>query len=367
MTMLFKPFSLAGTILKNRVVMAPMTRARALSTIPDELTVRYYQQRSTAGLIISEGVPVSEQGRGYLFNPGMYTQEQAEGWKKVTSAVHAEGGIIFAQLWHVGRLSHTTLQPSGGAPVSSSDKVAANSMAYAYDASGNPSSIQATRPRPLSVSAIEGIKDDFVRAARRAIDAGFDGIEVHGANGYLFEQFINSNVNHRTDQYGGSIENRIRLLMETVDAVADEIGRERVGVRISPFGRLYDMAAFEDESETWVQVARNFQHRQIAYVHLSDQLTIGAERMPEGFGKAFRESYQGPLIAAGGFDRESAEAALQSGELDLIAFGRPFISNPDLVARMENGWPLATPDRSTFYGNSGERGYVDYPFYSSQS
>ena len=294
----------------------------------------------------------------------MYTQEQVEGWKRVNAAVHQEQGCIFAQLWHVGRVSHTSLQPNGEAPVSSSAKLAANSNAYAYDENHQPGPVQASKPRALSVTEIADIKADFVRAAARAMEAGFDGIEIHGANGYLFEQFINPTVNDRTDEYGGSIENRIRLLLETIDAVASEIGRDKVGVRISPFGRLFDMAPFEDEAETWVTVAAELQKRNIAYVHLSDQLTIGAERMPEGFAKNFRESYRGTLMAAGGFDRDSAEAALEAGELDLIAFGRPFIANPDLVERMKNGWPLAVPDRETFYGNSGEKGYVDYPFYN---
>ncbi len=364
MSMLFTPYNLSGLTLKNRVVMAPMTRARAETTVPDDLTVLYYQQRAGAGLIITEGVPVSIQGRGYLFNPGLYTQEQVEGWKRVNAAVHQEQGCIFAQLWHVGRVSHTSLQPNGEAPVSSSAKLAANSNAYAYDENHQPGPVQASKPRALSVTEIADIKADFVRAAARAMEAGFDGIEIHGANGYLFEQFINPTVNDRTDEYGGSIENRIRLLLETIDAVASEIGRDKVGVRISPFGRLFDMAPFEDEAETWVTVAAELQKRNIAYVHLSDQLTIGAERMPEGFAKNFRESYRGTLMAAGGFDRDSAEAALEAGELDLIAFGRPFIANPDLVERMKNGWPLAVPDRETFYGNSGEKGYVDYPFYN---
>ena len=364
MSILFSPYILSGMELNNRVVMAPMTRARALNDIPDELTVLYYRQRASAGLIISEGVPVSIQGRGYLFNPGLYNQEQVEGWKHVTRAVHEDGGKIFAQLWHVGRVSHTTLQPDGGAPVSSSNKVAANSMTYAYDEHGQPGPIQASQPRALSTEEVGAIKNDFVQAARRAVEAGFDGVEIHGANGYLFEQFINPCVNDRTDRYGGSIENRIRLLLETIDAVADAIGRGKVGVRISPFGRLFDMAPFDDEAQTWVAVAHAIHQRDIAYVHLSDQLTIGAERMPEGFAQTFRESYQGTLIAAGGFDRESAQAALESGALDLVAFGRPFIANPDLVERMKNNWPIATPDRATFYGNSGEKGYVDYPFHS---
>ena len=365
MSILFSPFTLCGLTLKNRVVMAPMTRARALNDIPDDLTVLYYRQRAGAGLIVSEGVPVSIQGRGYLFNPGLYNQEQVEGWKRVTRAVHEEGGKIFAQLWHVGRVSHTTLQPDGGAPVSSSHKLAANSLAYAYNEEHEPGQIQASAPRALSTEEIPGITNDFVQAARKAMEAGFDGVEIHGANGYLFEQFINPTVNDRTDHYGGSIQNRIRLLLETIDAVAQEVGRAKVGVRISPFGRLFDMAPFDDEAQTWVEVARGIQQRDIAYVHLSDQLTIGAEGMPDGFARSFRETFRGTLIAAGGFDRESAERALESGELDLIAFGRPFIANPDLVERMKNGWPLATPDRSTFYGNSGKKGCVDYPVYES--
>lgn len=231
MSILFSPFTLCGLTLKNRVVMAPMTRARALNDIPDDLTVLYYRQRAGAGLIVSEGVPVSIQGRGYLFNPGLYNQEQVEGWKRVTRAVHEEGGKIFAQLWHVGRVSHTTLQPDGGAPVSSSHKLAANSLAYAYNEEHEPGQIQASAPRALSTEEIPGITNDFVQAARKAMEAGFDGVEIHGANGYLFEQFINPTVNDRTDHYGGSIQNRIRLLLETIDAVAQEVGRAKVGVR----------------------------------------------------------------------------------------------------------------------------------------
>lgn len=280
MSILFTPYFLSGLTLKNRVVMAPMTRARAETTVPDDLTVLYYQQRAGAGLIITEGVPVSVQGRGYLFNPGLYTQEQVEGWKRVNAAVHQKQGCIFAQLWHVGRVSHTSLQPNGEAPVSSSAKLAANSNAYAYDENHQPGPIQASKPRALTVPEIADIKGDFVRAACRAMEAGFDGIEIHGDNGYLFEQFINPTVNDRTDEYGGSIQNRIRLLLETIDAVAAAIGREKVGVRISPFGRLFDMAPFEDEAETWVTVAAELQKRNIAYVHLSDQLTIAKSTAP---------------------------------------------------------------------------------------
>ena len=367
MNLLFEPFDLAGLKLANRVVMAPMTRARALNDSPDDLTVLYYRQRAGAGLIISEGVPISLEGRGYLFNPGLYKPEHAIGWRNVTDAVHAEGGRIFAQLWHVGRVSHVSLQPDGRPPVSSTEKPARNSNAYAYDEQGRPATVPSSVPRALTTDEVGRIVQDFVKAARMAMDAGFDGVEIHGANGYLFEQFINGALNDRGDHYGGSIENRLRFLLETVDAVASAIGKEKVGVRISPFGRLYDMAPYPDEDSTWVVLASELHKRHIAYIHLSDQFTIGAEKMPAGFAKSFRDNYPGTMIAAGGFSRETGETSLQSGELDLIAFGRPFISNPDLVERMRNGWPLVEADRATWYGDLGARGYTDYPRYDPAS
>jgi N-ethylmaleimide reductase len=362
-SLLFDPFTLAGLPLTNRIVMAPMTRARAPETVPDDLTVLYYRQRASAGLIISEGSPVSREGCGYLFNPGLYTEEQAKGWRRVTDAVHEEGGHIFAQLWHVGRMSHTTLQPEGRPPVSSVAVQARNSAAFAYDDQGRPALVPATTPRALESFEVARITGDFVKAAKMAVASGFDGVEIHGANGYLFEQFINATLNTRTDHYGGSIENRLRFLLETADAVAEEVGADRVGVRISPFGRLFDMTPYPDEDSTWIVLAAELHHRGLAYVHLSDQFTIGAEKMPVNFARDFRQSYQGALIAAGGFTRESGEAALRSGELDLIAFGRPFVANPDLVERMKNGWPLAVADRTTWYGSIGERGYTDFPRY----
>lgn len=365
MSMLFEPYDLAGTLLSNRVVMAPMTRARAVNDVPDEHTVLYYSQRATAGLIISEGVPVSREGCGYLFNPGLYTDEQTEGWRHVTTAVHAKGGKIFAQLWHVGRVSHVSIQPNGAAPVSSVARLAARSNAYGWIAPDEAGPIQASPPRALDEQEIRRITADFVQAARRAVAAGFDGVELHGANGYLFEQFLNGALNTRTDSYGGSIENRLRFMRETLDAIADEIGNSRVAVRLSPFGRLFDMQPYEDESDTWLRVAEVLTEMRLAYVHLSDQLTIGAESIPDGFAARFRETYQGTLMAAGGFARVTAEAALARGELDLVAFGRPFISNPDLVERMKHDWPIADADRATLYGVNGTvtKGYTDYPAY----
>ncbi len=369
MSLLLSPFDMAGTPLTNRVVMAPMTRARALDDIPDDHTVLYYSQRASAGLIISEGIPISREGCGYLFNPGLYSDEQALAWRRVTDAVHAKGGRIFAQLWHVGRMSHVSIQPGQAAPVSSVAVVAERSNAYAWVEPGKAGPVQASTPRALSIDEIQRISGDFVSAARRAMDAGFDGIELHGANGYLFEQFINGALNTRDDHYGGSIANRQRFLLDTLDALAAAIGAEKVAVRISPFGRLFDMQPYGDEAETWISLAAALSARNLAYVHLSDQLTLGAEAIPQGFASQFRKAFRGTLMAAGGFNRIKAETALAKGELDLIAFGRPFIANPDLVERMRHDWPLAEGDRATFYGVNGAvtRGYTDYPAYQADA
>ncbi|WP_439684437.1 N-ethylmaleimide reductase [Cupriavidus oxalaticus] len=367
MSKLFEPYDMNGTVLANRIVMAPMTRSRAVTGIPDEHTAIYYEQRATAGLIISEGVPVSEEGRGYLFTPGIYTDEQTEGWKRVTDAVHAQGGKIFSQLWHVGRLSHVSIQPDKMAPVSSVPHTAEKSLVYAWAEPGTAGPIQASQPRALRIEEIHRITGDFVRAAHRAMEAGFDGVELHGANGYLFEQFINGALNTRDDEYGGSIANRRRFLVDTLDAVTREIGNSHVGVRLSPFGRLYDMRPYAEEAQTWLSIAEELSVKNLAYVHLSDQLTIGAESIPEGFAAKFRQAYQGTLIAAGGFDSATAEAALERGDLDLIAFGRPFISNPDLVERMRQNWPIVEPSRDSFYGakENISNGYTDYPPYQN--
>jgi 2,4-dienoyl-CoA reductase-like NADH-dependent reductase (Old Yellow Enzyme family) len=363
MQKLFSSFDLAGLPLPNRTVMAPMTRSRAENGVPDAQTALYYRQRASAGLIISEGIPVSREGVGFLFNPGLYSDAQQAGWRAVTDAVHADGGRIFAQLWHVGRLSHVSLQEDGALPVSSVARQAAGSSAFAWQHPGVAGQVPASEPRALAAGEIPRVINDFVLAARRAMAAGFDGVELHGANGYLFEQFINGELNTRDDAYGGSIDNRLRLMLETIDALIAEVGANRIGVRISPFGRLYDMQPFADERETWLALASALNQRKLAYVHTSDQLTLGQTPIPSDFASEFRKAYQGTLISAGGFDRDSAEAALQGGQLDLVAFGRPFIANPDLVERMRNDWPLADADRSTFYGLHGAKGYTDYPAY----
>lgn len=320
----------------------------------------YYRQRASAGLIVSEGVPVSREGMGYLFTPGLYTEQQVAGWRLVTNAVHEAGGRIFAQLWHVGRISHVSLQEAGASPVSSVARRAENSQAYAWIVQGLAGQVPASAPRALAEDEVPRVTRDIVAAARGAITAGFDGIELHAANGYLFEQFINGELNTRLDRYGGSIANRLRFLLDTVDALAEAIGAQRVGVRISPFGRLNDMRAFDDEAQTWLTAANELSKRNLAYVHLSDQCTIGGGPVGD-FLQAFRDAYRGTLIAAGGFDKPRAEQALQRGVLDLIGFGAPFIANPDLVERLANDWPLAAVDRSTLYGLHGEHGYTDYP------
>lgn len=367
MSNLFTPFDLSGVSLANRIVMAPMTRTRALDNVPDELTALYYAQRASAGLIISEGLPISDEGRGYLYTPGLYTDEQTQAWRKVTDAVHAKGGKIFAQLWHVGRMSHTSLQPDNAAPVSSGEVPATNTAVYAWLEPGKAGPVAPSIPRALSTEEVRRVTRDFVASALRAIEAGFDGIELMAANAFLFDQFLSSELNTRTDQYGGSIANRQRFLLETIDAIADAVGGARVGVRVSPFGRLYDLQAYAGEEETWMSIAAALNDRELAYVHLNYQPTITAAEVPAGFGARFRQTYQGALMAAGGFDQDLAQTELEKGDIDLVAFGTSYIANPDLVERMQNGWPLAESDRSTFYGVIGAKGYTDYPAYQQQN
>ncbi|WP_431081730.1 alkene reductase [Pseudomonas thivervalensis] len=361
MNKLFTPYDLSGVELKNRVVMAPMTRTRTLNNVPNEFTVEYYAQRASAGLLITEGLPISDEARGYLYTPGIYADEHLPGWRQVTDAVHAKGGRIFAQLWHVGRMSHVSVH--GLVPVSSGTQPAVDTTVYAWAKPNEAGPVRPSVPRALGTDEIKRVIADFVTSARMAMDAGFDGIEIMAANGFLFDQFLSSALNTRTDQYGGSIVNRQRFLLETIDAIADEIGGARIGVRFSPFGRLYDFGVYEGEAETWMSIAAALNERELAYVHLNYQPTIVAAQTPPGFGAAFREAYKGTLMAAGGFSQALAESELAKGELDLIAFGTAYIANPDLVERMQNGWPLAESDRATYYGvgNRIAKGYTDYP------
>lgn len=345
--------------------MPPMTRSRAgKGETPTDLMAEYYAQRASAGLIISEGTPISRQGRGYAWTPGIYTQEQIEGWKKVTNAVHMKGGKIFAQLWHVGRVSHTSLQENGQAPVAPSAIVAEGVKVflakYGKDAaSGEGYMEQHSMPKELTIPEIQQIVQDFAQAAHNAIAAGFDGVELHGANGYLIEQFIDSQTNHRTDKYGGSLENRLRFLKEVTTAVAEAIGADKVGVRQAPLTTL--MGAIDDRpEETYIAAAKILNDIGIAYIHVAEADWDNAPVMSVEFKKAYRRAFGGAMIYSGKYTVERAEEALQSGWTDLIGFGRPFIANPDLPYRLQNGLPLNEPIREKFFGG-GAKGYTDYP------
>ncbi|TCQ76678.1 2,4-dienoyl-CoA reductase-like NADH-dependent reductase (Old Yellow Enzyme family) [Raoultella ornithinolytica] len=370
---LFEPFDLAGTPLHNRVVMAPMTRSRAPFDVADTMTALYYTQRATAGLIVTEGTPVSREGQGYLFNPGIFNEEQIAGWKLTTDSVHSVGGRIFAQLWHVGRLSHPSIQENGKLPVSPSSKKAEGAKAFGYDENGQPALIDTPAPRPLKTDEIPRLVEDFAKAAENAIAAGFDGIEIHAANGYLFEQFLNPNVNDRTDKYAAdTLSNRLRFTLEVIDAVISRIGANRVGIRLSPYGQIFDMPEYPEIDETYEALAAEIGKRRLAYLHLMNQSGFSrADGKVEGntvngFFKlmsAMKSQLKSTvLILAGGMTHDQALAMIERCEIDLAAFGANYISNPDLVARMQNGLPLSEPNRETFYGGNA-KGYIDYPPY----
>ncbi len=371
---LFEEYDLGGLTLNNRFVMAPMTRSRAPDDIATAQIALHYTQRGTAGLIVSEGTPISREGQGYLFNPGIFTEEQVKGWKLVTDSVRSVGGRMFAQLWHVGRVSHTSIQLGGKAPVSSTDKPAQGAIAFGYTETGEPGFVPTSKPRPLSTDEVARVVEDFAQAAQNAIDAGFDGVEIHGANGYLIEQFLNPLVNDRTDRYSAkNLEDRLRFVFEVVDAVSARIGAKRVGIRISPYGQLFDMPIYPEIDETYSALCAGMSQRGIAYVHVMDQTHFFlAQESSTAQEQALRALLQHckaqlgstALILAGDMTLERAQDLVDAGLIDLAAFGQPFIANPDLVARLKNGWPLTTPDRDTYYGGDA-KGYVDYPPYES--
>jgi 2,4-dienoyl-CoA reductase-like NADH-dependent reductase (Old Yellow Enzyme family) len=363
---LFEPFALGRHMLRNRIAMAPMTRSRNPDGVANDLTALYYRQRAQAGLIVTEGMPISPTAEGFLFIPGIYTPAQVAGWCKVTKAVHEEGGTIFAQLWHVGRVSHVSNQPNGVAPVSSTAQIARNSQAWGWRDDGTPGPVDVSQPRPLSTAETRGVIADFAKAATNAIEAGFDGVELHGANGYLIEQFLNPLVNDRTDEFrGDTLEGRTRFLMEAVDAVIARVGAERTAVRLSPYGGLFDMGHYPDIRETYLYIADELSRRGLAYVHLMDQRSRGSSAIPTDFLGEFRARYKGVLAMAGGMTRERAEKLIDEGLIDIAAFGEPFLANPDLVERLRNNWPLAAADRSLHYGG-GAHGYTDYPTYNTE-
>ncbi|MGN8070148.1 alkene reductase [Mucilaginibacter sp. 22184] len=373
---LFTPFELSGLELPNRIVMPPMTRVRAPQDIATEQMALYYTQRATAGLIIAEGSPISNEGQGYLFNPGIYTPEQVAGWRLVTDSVKSVGGRIFLQLWHVGRISHTSIQENGRQPVSSTNRVARSSNAFGWDDNGQPGFVQSSVPRALATAEIKRITGDFVQAAKNAIEAGFDGIELHAANGYLFDQFLNPMINDRTDQYSAmTLENRLRFLLETVDAVSAAIGSERVGVRLSPYGTLNDCPHFDDIEDTYLAVGKALGDRKTAYIHVMDQsgfftMPDGAEPTSEAIRRLLiqwrKDSPALALIFDGSLTTSKAVEMIRDGVIDLAGFGQPFIANPDLVRRFREDLPLNVANRKTYY-TGGASGYIDYPPVSRRS
>ncbi len=357
---LFTPFQAGDLLLANRIVMAPLTRNRALpGRVPGDLQVEYYRQRASAGLIVTEASQITPEGQGYLDTPGIYSAEQVAGWRRVTDAVHAAGGKIVIQLWHVGRISHVSLLPEGMVPVSSTSK-AANTKTFTHNGFEAVS-----QPRALRTDEMPRIVDDYRAAARHAMAAGFDGVEVHGANGYLLEQFLRDSINDRTDAYGGPIGNRARLLLEVMEAVAAEIGAGRTGLRLSPVTPANDAAQDSDAQALYGHVVERLAPLKLAYLHLIEGATGGPrDAVPFDF-EALRRVYKaahpgGAWMVNNGYDRQLALDVVASGRADLVAFGKPFISNPDLVRRLRENAPLNEPKRETFYGG-GAAGYTDYP------
>ena len=352
MPTLFDPVQAGDLHLKNRIVMAPLTRNRSPNAIPRDITATYYAQRADAGLLITEATAISHQGQGYADVPGLYGTEQLDGWKKVTTAVHAKDGKIVTQLWHVGRVSHTELQPDGGAPVAPSAITAKTKTVLIKD--GVPTFVETSHPRALRADELPGIVHTYAAAARNAVEtAGFDGVEIHGANGYLLDQFLQSSTNQRTDQYGGSLENRARLLLEVTDAAIEIWGAGRVGVHLAPRADSHDMGD-ANLAETFTYVARELGKRGIAFICSREK--EGADSL----GPQLKEAFGGPYIANERFTKDSANAWLAAGKADAVAFGVPFIANPDLPARLKADAPLNEAHPETFYGK-GPVGYIDYP------
>jgi len=351
---LFQPYNLGPISLTNHIVMAPLTRNRAgAGLVPSELAATYYAQRATAGLLITEATQISAQAQGYQDTPGIYTPAQIDGWRKVTDAVHAKGGHIFVQLWHVGRISHVDLQPGGAAPVAPS-AIRAETKTFV-----NNGFADVSEPRALELDEIKGIIEDFRKASANTIAAGFDGVEIHGANGYLLEQFLKDGANQRTDEYGGSIENRARLLLEVVAAVKDEIGAERTGVRISPVSPA-NAISISDPQPQYDYLVEQLDALGIVYLHVVEGATGGPRDVsPFDYG-SLRRRFKNTYIGNNGYDLALASGQLAEGKADLFAFGRPFIANPDLVERLKTQAPLATLVPETLYGGGAE-GYTDYP------
>lgn len=352
---LLSSFTLGDTVLANRAVMAPMTRSRAVGLVPNALMATYYAQRAGAGLIITEGTAPSRNGLGYARIPGLYSDEQIAGWKLVTDAVHEAGGKIFVQIMHVGRIAHPLNMPEGGEIVAPSAIAAAGTM-YTDQEGPQPQPV----PRALTDAEVEATIEEYVTASRNAIAAGFDGVEIHAANGYLIDQFLNPGANQRTDAWGGSPEKRNRFAIEVARRVSDAISAGRTGIRISPFGAFNDLGAFDGLHDQFAALATELGKLGLAYVHVVDHSAMGAPPVPDETKAAIRENFGGTVILSGGYDAERAEADLQAGKGELVSFGRPFISNPDLLERFQQGAELAPPKFDLFY-TPGAEGYTDYP------
>lgn len=355
---LFEPATLGLLALRNHIVMAPMTRSRALGNIPNELMARYYAQRAGAGLIVTEGTSPSPNGLGYARIPGIFSQEQVEGWEKVTDAVHEKGSKIFVQLMHTGRISHVLNLPQG------SQVLAPSAVKPAGQAWTDSQQMQDfTIPKEMTIEELTQTKAEFVKAAQNAIAAGFDGVELHGANGYLLEQFLSPVSNVRNDAYGGSIENRARFVLEVAAETAQAIGKEKTAIRLSPYGVASDMPHYPEIDATYDYLSGELNKLGIVYIHLVDHSALGSPEVPLAIKQTIRRNFKNTLILTGGYDKQKAEADLESGLTDLVGFGRPFVNNPDLVERLQNDWPLSTEFHADLLYSAEEKGYTDYPIH----
>lgn len=357
---LLTPFRLGSNELKNHMVMAPMTRCRATGNVPNELMAEYYKQRSGAGLIITEGTSPSPNGLGYARIPGIFNKQQVEGWKKVTSAVHQSGSKIIVQLMHTGRISHSLNMPEGSQILAPSAVKAAGQMW-----TDTKQMQDFPVPKEMTSDDLVQTKNEFVNAAKNAVMAGFDGVELHSANGYLLEQFLSPVSNIRTDSYGGSIENRCRFVVEVVTAVAEAIGKDKTGVRLSPYGVASDMPHYPEIDATYAYLVEQLNNIGIAYIHQVDHSAMGAPAVPVELKKMIRKTFKNTIILSGGYDKERAETDIESGLGNIVAFGRPFINNPDLVDRFKNDLALSADLKMDLFYSADEKGYTDYPFYSN--
>lgn len=358
---LFDPYILGSVELANRAVMSPMTRSRALDNVPNELMATYYRQRAGAGLIVTEGTSPSPNGLGYPRIPGVFSRAQVDGWKQVTEAVHDEGGRIFLQLMHTGRVAHPANLPDHGRVLAPSAVPLEETLMW-VDEEGE--AVAMPTAEAMTTEEVYGAIEEFALSARNAVEAGFDGIEIHGANGYLGQQFLNPHTNLRDDEFGGSVEARCRFLVEVARACTEAIGPERVGIRLSPYGVFNEMPHYDEIDETYVHLVRELAELDLVYVHIVDHESMGAPQLPTGIQAAIREVFPNSYILSGGYDGEAANADLEAGKGDLVAFGRPFLANPDLLDRLRAGAGLNEPDTDTFYGPGPDgfaQGYTDYP------